>query len=51
MDRTINKIIIGFIILIVFDSTSFTVEKRKFGLIGSVVNVVKTVKDVVNVIR
>jgi len=49
MDKTMNKLIIGFIILVVFDSTSFTVQKNKFGLLGSVVSVVKTVKNTVAV--
>ena len=51
MDKTANKIIIGFIILVIFDATSFNIQKVRFGLLGSVVNVVKTVRDVVSVVK
>ena len=49
MDRTINKIIIGFMLLVIFDCTSFSIEKTKFGLFGSVIHVVKTVKSFANI--
>jgi hypothetical protein len=53
MDKTIHKILVVVAILVVFDSTSFSfnVEKHKFGLVSSMVNVYQTGKSVVKAFK
>ena len=49
MDKALNKIIIGFMILVVFDATSFNIEKQRFGLLNSVLSTVQTIKKTVSI--
>jgi len=51
MNTTVNKVILGFMILVVFDATSFSIEKSKFGMLGSVAHVISTVKNTVRAFR
>jgi hypothetical protein len=51
MNKLANKLIIGFVLLVLFDSTSFdlNLEKHQFSLLGSVVKTVSIIKDTVKV--
>jgi len=51
VQKTINKIIISFMVLVVFDATSFNIEKTRFGILGSVVNTVNIIKSTVKAFR
>lgn len=51
MDSTINKFIVGFMILVIFDATSFSIQKQKFGMLSSVVNTVSTVRSTIGAFK
>jgi len=49
MDSTINKIILAFVILVIFDATSF--EKKSFGMLSSAVKTVAIVKNTAKALK